>query len=85
MKEIVSHQGSNSACNSNLLSKQFFQRLSVCLQRENESLLFERSPLSSLHPSVDGAWSHLMCLFKIRVIFKRNFLIDSTAILPTDI
>ena len=54
LREIVSHQGRNSSCNSNVLTKQFFQRLSVCLQRENGSLLFERSPLSSLHPSVDG-------------------------------
>ena len=52
--EIVSHQGRNSAVNSNSLKKQFFQRLSVCLQRENGSLLFALSPLSSIHPSVDG-------------------------------
>ena len=51
LREIVSHQGRNSATNSKVLSKQFFQRLSVCLQRENGSLLFERSPLSSLNPS----------------------------------
>ena len=55
LKEIVAHQGRNSSVSSKSLSKQFFQRLSVCLQRENGSLLFSRSPLSSLHPSVDGA------------------------------
>ena len=55
LKEIVAHQGWNSSVNSKSLCKQFFQRLSVCLQRENGSLLFSRSPLSSLHPSVDGA------------------------------
>ena len=33
MCETVSHQGRNSAVNSNSLKKQFFQRLSVCLQR----------------------------------------------------
>ena len=49
LKEIVSHQGRNAASDSSL-----FQRLSVRLQRENGSLLFERSPLSSLHPSIDG-------------------------------
>ena len=54
LKEIVSHQVRNSASDSSLLCKHFFQRLSVCLQRENGSLLFERSPLSSLHPSIDG-------------------------------
>ena len=26
----------------------------ICLQRENGSLLFARSPLSWIHPSVDG-------------------------------
>ena len=56
LREIVSHQGRNSATNSKVLSKQFFQRLSVCLQRENGSLLFERSPLSSLNPSIDGVF-----------------------------
>ena len=54
LKEIVSHHGRNSSSSSVSLSKQFFQRLSVCLQRENGSLLFSRSPLSSLHPSIDG-------------------------------
>ena len=54
LNEIVSHQGRNSAVNSNSLKKQFFQRLSVCLQRENGSLLFARSPLSTIYPSVDG-------------------------------
>ena len=54
LSEIVSHQGRNSAVNSISLKKQFFQRLSVCLQRENGSLLYARSPLSTVHPSVDG-------------------------------
>ena len=54
LTEIVSHQGRNSSVGSKSLCKQFFQRLSVCLQRENGSLLFSRSPLSSLHPSIDG-------------------------------
>ena len=54
LKEMVAHQGRNSSIGSVSLRKQFFQRLSVCLQRENGSLLYSRSPLSSLHPSVDG-------------------------------
>ena len=40
--EIVS-QGRNSAVNSNSLKKLFFQKLPVCLQRENGSLMFARS------------------------------------------
>ena len=54
LREIVAHQSRNSASNPNTLSKQFFQRLSVRLQRENGSLLFDRSPLPTLNPSVDG-------------------------------
>ena len=54
LTEIVSHQGRNSSVNPISLKKQFFQRLSVCLQRENGSLLYARSPLATIHPSVDG-------------------------------
>ena len=56
LKEMAAHQARNSASSAKTLQKQFFQRLSVCLQRENGSLLFSRSPLSALHPSVDGVF-----------------------------
>ena len=54
LKEMVAHHGRNSSISSKLLCRQFFQRLSVCLQRENGSLLYS-APLSSLHTIVDGA------------------------------
>ena len=54
LKELIKQQAANWRADGVKLLRHFFERLSVVLQRENGSMLIERSPLRDLPTYVDG-------------------------------
>ena len=54
LKELIKQQAANWRADGVKLLRHFFERLSVVLQRENGSMLIERSPLRDLPTHVDG-------------------------------